>query len=248
LSGIHQLFAVTFNTYHRPLPAAIRTLRPSRDTCERCHWAERFQSDKLKVIRRYEEDEHSTEKVTVLLLRTGTKIHKAHVGRNIEYIASDSARQVIPWVSADGVVYKSADASGERRKMDCIDCHNRPTHAFDMPAPAVDAALESGRLDRSIPFAKRDAVLALNGKKPLDQAPEAVKAIYTRNIFPEMMISWGTYPNNIGHDQFPGCFRCHDDNHKSDAGKAIAQDCTTCHEMLAVSEERPEILKTLGIQ
>src|SRR5262249_36276880 len=156
-----------------------------------CHWPERFQPDKLKVIRRYDDDEKNTEKTTVLMLHIGTKIHKAHVGKNIEYIAADSARQQIPWVSANGVVYKTTDATGERGKMDCIDCHNRPTHAFDMPGPAVNAALESGQLDRSIPFAKRDAVLALTGKKPLEEAPAAVKAIYSRNNFPEMMISWG---------------------------------------------------------
>src|SRR5438477_1300082 len=195
LSGLGQLFAVTFHTYHRPIPPAIRSLRPSQDTCEQCHWPEKFQADKLKVIRRYDEDEHNSEKVTVLLLHIGTKIHKAHVGKNIEYIASDAARQEIPWVSSDGVVYKTSDVAGERRKMDCIDCHNRPTHAFDMPGPAVDAALEGGQIDRSIPFVKRDAVLALTGKRSLDQVPPPVKAIYDRNIFPEMMISWGTYPN-----------------------------------------------------
>ena len=84
------------------------------------------------------------------------------------------------------------------------------------------------------------------GKKPIEEAQPAVKRIYARNIFPEMMVSWGTYPNNIGHDLFPGCFRCHDDNHKNDSGKAITQDCSTCHELVAVSEENPEILKQLG--
>src|SRR5262245_50325611 len=182
LSGIGQLVAVTFNTYHRQIPSASRSLRPSEDTCEHCHSPGAFQGDKLKLIRRYEEDEHNTEKTTVLLLHVGTKIHKAHVGKNIEYIASDAARQEIPWVSADGVVYKTKDVTGERQKLDCIGCHNRPTHIFDMPGPAADAALELGQLDRSIPFAKRDAVLALTGKKSLENAPPAVKAIYSRNI------------------------------------------------------------------
>jgi hypothetical protein len=248
LSGIHQVYAITFNRYERPIHAGNHTLRPSADTCEQCHWPGKSQGDKLKVIRRFEEDEHNTEKVTVLMMHVGTKIHRAHVGKNIEYIAADSARQDIPWVSANGVVFKTRDVSGERHKMDCMDCHNRPTHAFDMPAPAVDAALESGELDRSIPYAKRDGVLALTGKKPIEQAPPVVKRIYARNIFPHMMVSWGTYPNNIGHDQFPGCFRCHDDNHKSDSGKAIPQDCSTCHDLLAVSEENPEILKQLGLK
>jgi len=248
LSGLRQVFAMTFKTYHPPVSAAVRTLRPAQDTCENCHSSGTLRNDKLRVIRRYEEDERSTEKTTVLMLHAGTRIHKAHVGRNIEFIPTDPRKQEIPWVSVDGVVYKTKDIPGERRKMDCIDCHNRPTHAFDMPGPAVDAALASGKLDRSIRFAKRDAVLALTGKKPMDQAPDAVKRIYARNVYPNMMISWGTYPNNVGHDQFPGCFRCHDDNHKNEAGKAIPQDCSTCHELLAVSEEKPEVLKTLGIQ
>ena len=246
LSGIHQVFAVTFKTYDRPIHAGNRSLRPSADTCEQCHWPEKFQGDKLKVLKKYEEDAHNTEKITVLMMHVGTRIHKAHVGKNIEYIAADTERKDLPWVSANGVVYKSRDIAGERRKMDCIDCHNRPTHAFDMPATAIDAALESGELDRTIPYVKRDAVLQLTGKKPIEEAQRAVKRIYARNIFPEMMVSWGTYPNNIGHDLFPGCFRCHDDNHKNDSGKAITQDCSTCHELVAVSEENPEILKQLG--
>ncbi len=247
LSGLRQMYALTFNTYRRPIPAATDRLRPSRDTCEQCHWPAKMSGDKLKVIRRYDEDERNTEKDTVLLLHVGTKIHKVHVGRDIEYIATDSERQQIPWVSSNGTTYKTGDAIGDRRKMDCIDCHNRPTHTFDMPAPAVDAALESGLIDRSVPFVKRDAVLALTGKKPLEQLPPGVKAIYDRNIYPSMKISWGSYPNNLGHEQFPGCFRCHDESHKSDSGKAITQDCAACHELLAVSEEKPDILKTLGV-
>jgi hypothetical protein len=248
LNGVRQLFTLTLDTYPRPVPPAMRTLRPARDTCEDCHRPDRPAEDKLKIVRRYEEDEASTEKTTVLMMRTGSRIHKAHVGRNIEYIAADPASQEIPWVSVDGTVYKTADATGERRTMDCLDCHNRSAHDFDVPAAAVDKALASGELDRSIPFTKRDAVLALEGKKPIEEAPPAVKRIYDRNIYPEMMISWGAYPNNIGHDAFPGCFRCHDDNHKSDTGKTISQDCSACHELLDVAEENPEILKQLGLQ
>jgi hypothetical protein len=248
LSGVRQVVNLTLKRYPRPIHARPGDLRPADDTCGQCHSAEKIQGDKLKVIRRYDEDEHNTEKVTVLMVHVGTKIHKAHVGKNIEYIPADPGRQDIPWVSSNGVVFKTRDIAGERHKMDCIDCHNRPTHIFDMPAPAVDAALESGELDRSIPFVKRDAVLQLTGKKPLDQGPPAVKRIYERNVFPEMMIKWGTYPNNLGHDQFPGCFRCHDDSHKSDSGKTITQDCSTCHEPLVMSEPNPDILKQLGLK
>jgi nitrate/TMAO reductase-like tetraheme cytochrome c subunit len=248
LSGIRQLYGAVFDNFSRPIPPAIRSLRPSEDTCEQCHSPARIGGDKLKVIRRYEEDEKNTETVSVLLMRTGSRIHKAHVGADIEYAAADPANQDIPWVSAGGVVFKSAEAVGERRKMDCVDCHNRATHVFDMPGPAVDRALASGELDRSIPYLKRDALLALAGEKPLDPLPAAVKRIYDRNIHPQMMISWGVYPNNIGHDAFPGCFRCHDDHHKSDTGATISQDCSSCHELLAISEQNPEILTTLGLQ
>jgi hypothetical protein len=250
LAGVRQLMAVTFRTYERPIPPALPTLRPSTETCEQCHSPNTSHGDVLKVIRRYGEDEASTEKVTVLMMHVGNKIHKAHVGRAIEYIASDDKAQVIPWVSVDGKEYvaEGAAANVEKRRMDCMDCHNRQGHDFEMAAQAADRAIAEGRIDRSRPFSKRDAVLALTGKAPLEGAPEAVRRIYSQNVFPQMAITWGSYPNNIGHDAFPGCFRCHDESHKTKTGETITQDCTTCHEMVAVEEQDPEILKTLGTQ
>ncbi len=81
----------------------------------------------------------------------------------------------------------------------------------------------------------------------INQAGQAVLAIYNRNVFPDLKVTWGTYPNNLGHTDFPGCFRCHDGSHTSGDGKTITQDCNTCHEPLAMDEASPEILKTLGI-
>jgi hypothetical protein len=75
----------------------------------------------------------------------------------------------------------------------------------------------------------------------------AVLAIYNRNIFPEMKVTWGKYPLNIGHTDFPGCFRCHDEAHKSSEGKTVTQDCSACHNMLAVDEASPKILTDLGV-
>ena len=60
-------------------------------------------------------------------------------------------------------------------------------------------------------------------------------------------MTWGTYPNNLGHADFPGCFRCHDENHATSDKKTITQDCTTCHNALAVEEAAPDVLKTLGL-
>jgi hypothetical protein len=81
----------------------------------------------------------------------------------------------------------------------------------------------------------------------ISEAGQAILAIYNRNVFPDLKVTWGTYPNNLGHMDFPGCFRCHDGSHTTADGNAITQDCGTCHEPLAMDEASPEILKTLGI-
>ena len=82
----------------------------------------------------------------------------------------------------------------------------------------------------------------------IQQAAQALLAIYNRNVFPDLNITWGTYPNNLGHTEFPGCFRCHDGSHSTADGQTITQDCNSCHEPLAMDEATPEILKTLGIE
>ena len=78
----------------------------------------------------------------------------------------------------------------------------------------------------------------------MEQAAKALVYIYDGNVFPAMGVNWGTYPNNLGHMDFPGCFRCHDGNHKS-GEKEITQDCNTCHSLLAMEEEKPKILEEL---
>jgi hypothetical protein len=85
------------------------------------------------------------------------------------------------------------------------------------------------------------------GSQDIHQAGQAVLAIYDRNVFPDLKVTWGTYPNNLGHTNFPGCFRCHDGSHTTEDEKTITQDCNSCHEPLAIEEASPEILKTLGI-
>jgi formate-dependent nitrite reductase cytochrome c552 subunit len=75
----------------------------------------------------------------------------------------------------------------------------------------------------------------------------AVLAVYQRNVFPEMKITWGTYPNNLGHTDFTGCFRCHDEQHSSPEGKTITQDCSACHNIVASDEKNPKVLVDLGL-
>ena len=195
-----------------------------------------------------------------------------NVANVIEYIATDDNRQVIPWVRltdrqgnvreyvAEGVTAEEL-ARGERRTMDCVDCHNRPSHPFDPTADkAVNRALAMGIIPKSAPFIKREAVAALTAayrtpqeaddqiaqrlrefyrtnysdfymgrRQDVERAVAGTQQLYKRNVFPGMNVTWGTYPNNIGHMDFPGCFRCHDENHKSKDGKTIGQDCSFCH-------------------
>jgi hypothetical protein len=146
-----------------------------------------------------------------------------------------------------------------RRRMDCLDCHSRPAHRFAAsPEREVDAAIGASEINSKIPFIRREAVRAvraeypsqeiairqidrtirdvMNARQPpafdeadLRQAIGVTQAIYRANVFPSMKVSWGTYPNQLGHITSNGCFRCHDESHKTTAGMAIGQDCETCH-------------------
>ncbi len=82
-------------------------------------------------------------------------------------------------------------------------------------------------------------------RQSIEQAVEAMVTIYRRNVFPRMKVFWGTYPNNLGHDPFPGCFRCHAGNHATKDGETITVDCRTCHTIVAWDEASPQILKLL---
>jgi hypothetical protein len=299
ISGIRQLWTVTFGTYHRPIPSPVAALRPARETCEQCHWPQKFQGDKLFVHTKYGDDEASTPATSVLLLKLGGRtlhgnegIHGRHLdpGERISYVATDARRMVIPKVIYRGDDGKTVEyfADGARpedlknlpvRKMDCIDCHNRPTHAFELPERAVDAAITEGLVSRELPFIRKISVEALKVPYP-DQASaaagipraleayyrrdypavlhdhpervaaagEAVKAIYLRNVFPDMKLTWGTHPNHLGHDDFPGCWRCHDGSHTSRDGRTINGNCDACHAILAQDEADPPILKQLALR
>lgn len=301
LSGLRQVFAVTFKTYSRPIPSPVKYLRPARETCEQCHWPQRFSGDKFITKTNYKDDEKNTPLTTVLVLKVGGRtwqgsvgIHGRHldVGSRIHYISIDEQRQVIPvvdytddkgktieYVSSDIKYTKEQLAKGERRAMDCIDCHNRPTHAFELPENAVDSSMSSKLISPDLPYIRKKAVELLkadysdrdtakariiegittyyrttypdiyNTKRALiEQAADSTAAIYLRNIFPDMKVTWGVHPNNLGHNDFPGCFRCHDGSHTSSDGQTISNDCTACHNLLAVQEENPKILADLDMK
>lgn len=295
LSGAWQVVAVTFDLYPRPIPTPVHNLRPARETCEVCHWPQKFGADRVRVIPKFAEDEANTETKDVLLMRIGggashRGIHGVHLGPGvtIRYAPADEQRQNIPWVQYNdgkgGVrTYQAADAKGELpggiplRVMDCMDCHNRPTHAYELPERGLDRLLASGEVSPTLPFIKKTALAVLKKdyasqeqaareiiagletyyrnsqpavwqqRQPeIARATKAIVALYDRNVFPEMRVKWGTYPNNVGHTDFPGCFRCHDERPEKGGAKTLTQDCNTCHQLLSMDEPDPKILSELG--
>ena len=172
LSGVGQVFAVTFNTYPTPVPTPVHNLRPARETCEACHWPQKYGEDRVRVIWKYADDEANTLTKTVLLMKIGggnggIGIHGTHLGPGVKirYMHTDEARQNIPWVEYNSpgrqTFYATPDAKTTGlpvREMDCMDCHNRPSHTFDLPDGAVDKAMRAGLISASLPFAKKKAV------------------------------------------------------------------------------------------
>jgi len=299
LTGTRQLIAVTRDTYSRPIPVPVHQLRPAQETCEHCHWPRRFVGDKLVIKTKYSDDEANTPLVTVLLMKVGghgaggpTGIHGRHVDEagRVSFVSNEGRRLVIPAVrylddAGKMVDFLSEDAGGkppaegERRTMDCMDCHNRPAHTFELPDRAVDDALTAGAISRALPFVRKKSVELLKTEYPdrdtaqrelgerlaeyyrkeypkiyesrrseIDAAGAQIQAIYERNVFPNMKVTWGTYPNHLGHEAFPGCFRCHDDKHKAADGRVIKQDCDACHTVVAMEESNPKILADLGMR
>jgi hypothetical protein len=97
-------------------------------------------------------------------------------------------------------------------------------------------------------YQQSDPTLASQRSQDISKASAQIAAIYNRNVFPDLKVTWGTYVNNLGHTDFPGCFRCHDGSHSTaDKKRTITQDCNSCHEPVAVEEASPGVLKTLGV-
>jgi nitrate/TMAO reductase-like tetraheme cytochrome c subunit len=184
LSGSRQVFAAVFNTFPRPIPTPVHNLRPAQETCEQCHWPKKFYGGQLKVFTHYANDEKNTLRQVRMIIKTGggdpatgapEGIHwHMNIANKIEYVASDEQHQTIPYIhvedqqgrvteyfAKDSKLTKDQIAKTPRHRMDCVDCHNRPTHIYVAPDQAVDQSLLARRLDVSLPFIKQEAVTVL---------------------------------------------------------------------------------------
>lgn len=288
LSGLYQVYSVLANKYPTPIPTPIANLRPAQETCEQCHWPEKFYDNKVKEKHSYLADETNTERILRMQIKTSSKmtgngyvagIHQ-HINPNIkiEYKTTTPNRQVIPWVrftnlkTGETEIFTDSESylseaqidSLEIRVMDCLDCHNRPSHNYNVPQNFTDKLMTDGVIPKTLPEIKLIAMMALNQEYPtkdsafmairsqvteyyessypdvlterkseVEQAINGIQQGYANNIFPEMKVTWKAYPNNIGHMESDGCYRCHNDRHSTTTGKLISKDCNLCHNILA---------------
>ncbi len=285
LSGLRQVYAVIADDYPKPIPTPIRDLRPARETCEQCHWPEKFYAQKYRLEKHFLPDEENTEWDIHLIMRIGAS-HSAlglqegihwHINPDvkIEYASTRDDREEIPWVrytnlkTGEVTIYEDEYNKLEEgqldtleiREMDCMDCHNRPSHNYKPPAFFVNNAMAAGTMPVELPElkyismevcgeeydsqAQADSAIDAGLKSfyadyypeidesLVQKAVDGLKQEYAKNIFPEMKVRWDQYPNHIGHVEFNGCFRCHNDMHASEDGKVISKDCNQCHYITA---------------
>jgi hypothetical protein len=249
----------------------------------------------------YMYDEGNTHWPVSMLVKTGggdpklTEANGIHWHMNIsvkvEYIARDDRREDIPWIRVTDrggrvTIYQDKSSplteeqmrTAEIRRMDCMDCHNRPSHKYNPPDRLMDLAIATGQIEPALPGIKRigteamageyetqeDALAAIadkilgsytekhpeileSNRAAVDRAIVATQQYFAQNMFPEMKVRWDRYPDNLGHLIYPGCMRCHDGDHASDAGEVVSRDCSSCHIiMMQGSGERAQMAATPG--
>jgi len=281
----HVVLTVTKNY---EFPIFSRAMRPARDSCEKCHFPEKFSDDSLREVRSYGNDESNSFENIHLILKTGGGSKREGLGRGIhwhienevQYLATDTLEQDIPYVRVtddEGNIDEYYDiASGVTpndvagttlETMDCINCHNRITHSIPDPESAVDTAIAKGFMSADLPFVREQAVKLLTeeyedeeeafkafetlndyyaqnypaihseAQAEIEQAITTLQDVYVQSVFPEQELTWDTHPDNLGHKNDPGCFRCHDGKHLTSTGEAIRLECNLCHSVPEVSDE-----------
>ena len=181
LSGLYQVYATMREIYPKPIPTPVHNLRPAQETCEQCHWPRYFFGDRRLQFTHYLTDGSEEPWVIDMLINIGggdpekgytRGIHwHMNIANRVDYIARDEQRQEIPWVRIEDelgniTTYEDAEnpftpeeveelrAAGEMRQMDCIDCHNRPSHIYRSPVELINRELQLGNIDPSMPDIK----------------------------------------------------------------------------------------------
>ena len=271
LTGAYQVYAVLFDVYPKPITTPITSLRPVRQACEQCHWPKKFYGGQLKVFTHFAYDQNNTPMQIQMLIKTGggnpevgqaSGIHwHMNIANRVWFVATDKQHQEIPWVKVmtqqgrvtvymeKGVKLNAKQlAAMPRQVMDCVTCHDRPSHQFRPPDLAVDEAFSAAKLDRSLPFLKKVAVTALTKSYPSTQlALEGIATAidtYYHNNYPQiyeakqLQIKEATatvqriYSNNI----FP-YMKVDWRTHPNNLGHMYYRGCFRCHDGKHVSAD-----------
>jgi hypothetical protein len=189
---------------------------PARETCEQCHWPQKFGGVRLRVFSKFADDEKNTRSETVLLMMVGGNkmagIHGAHLGPDvrIRFTAVDAARQTIPWVeyrngdTGQVQTFASPDPPAGSSKalptyeMQCVDCHNRPAHTFESPERAMDGALASGNIAVTLPFIKKKGLELLRAnystsEQAADKLPRDLDSFLRAELLPTLFAASSGY-------------------------------------------------------
>lgn len=214
ISGSWQLISSAFNLYSKPIPTPVEHLRPAQGTCEQCHWPSHFNDEKKIVYDFFQSDEGNSETELTMLVKTGggtpesgsfSGIHwHMNIANDIHYLATDSKRQEIPYIHVvsketgdttiyikDGFNYKKDNVEFNKlRKMDCIDCHNRPSHIYNIPYKEVNKYMSNNRISKELPYIKNLAVQVLesysiNRENSYDEISSYINNFYKKN-YPEV--------------------------------------------------------------
>ncbi len=217
MSGLYQVYSVLAKKYPTPIPTPIHNLRPAQQTCEQCHWPEKFYDRKLLLKRSYLADEENTEWDIHMQMKTSAQ-HSAmgisegihwHINPEIkiEYIASDEKRGEIPWVkytnlkTGETTIYEDSNIklsktkldSLETRTMDCLDCHNRPSHNYKVPQNFIDEYIVTGAISKKLPDIKSVAMgIFIEDYPTTDSAFASIKTQvdeYYEIMYPELLKS-----------------------------------------------------------
>ena len=280
LSGAYQVYSVLFNKYSKPIPTPIENLRPAQETCEQCHWPKYFSNNKQQSFSYYLSDEKNTKFTLNMLMKiaggsseTGitSGIHwHMNIANEVEYYSTDEKRQNIPWVkvknqNGDERIYKSIEDNNnlnldglEKHKMDCIDCHNRPSHIYNTPSKSVNENILTNKIDKSLPFIKNISIEALeteylNSKNAIDSIKILVEQYYSEN-YPEVYKSEKTKINksivslqNIYSKNYFPEMKTNWKYFPNNVGHLYSNGCFRCHDGKHVSNDGKVLTKDCNV-
>lgn len=282
LSGLYQVYAVLTKIYPQPIPTPVHNLRPARETCEECHWPEQFYPRKLKHLKHFQTDTENTEWDIVMQMKIGSQYEALglkegihwHINPDvkIEYYSPEWERETIPWVkytnmkTGEEIIYQDPDTvidissvnASEIRVMDCIDCHNRPSHIYKPPQEFVDKAIAAGEIPQDLPDIKVAAMDILNQEFPTkDSAMAFIEQeinFYYELLYPEIYDTnkavidqtIAVLQEKFSQNIFP-YMKVRWDVYPDHIGHLNTEGCVRCHNDKHVSESGQRITRDCNL-